>query len=364
MSQPPFRFGILSTALIGREHVIPAIQRAGNCVVAGIASRSEKKARALAERFGAPHAFGSYEALLASPEIDGVYIPLPTSQHVEWTLAAAEAGKHVLCEKPIALKAKEIAPLIRARDANGVLVSEAFMVTYHPQWAKVRSLLAKGAIGQLRMVDAAFTYHNTDARNMRNRPELGGGVIPDIAVYPIVTTRFATGREPERLQAIVDYDPDFGTDRYASVRADFGDFEMTFYLSTQLAARQSIVFHGDKGFVELTAPFNSNLYEGDEVRLHDRGHAKTQSFRYTGVDQYVLEVEAFAEAARAVAAGTRSDAPDGVRRGASGGASGDASGGAAGGRGSSVFPLEDSVRNQRVIDAIYKAGRSGRWEKV
>ena len=331
----PFRFGILSSALIGREHVIPAIQRAENCTVAGIASRSARKARALAARFGAPHAFDSYEALLESPEIDGVYVPLPTSQHVEWTRRAIEAGKHVLCEKPIALRAKEIAPLIAARDVAGVTVSEAFMVTYHPQWAKVRTLLAKGAIGALRTIEAAFTYHNTDADNMRNRPELGGGVIPDIGVYPVVAARFVTGREPERVRATVDVDPAFGTDRHARVTLDFGDVDMGFYVSTQLAARQAIVFHGDKGFVELTAPFNSNLYEGDEVRVHDRRHARTELFRYTGVHQYTLEVEAFAR----VASGRAK-------------------------RGESVFSLEDSVRNQRVIDAIYRAGRSGRWETV
>ena len=341
MSRTPFRFGILSTALIGREHVIPAIGRAGNAVVAGVASRSARKARALADSVGAPHAFGSYEALLASGDIDGVYIPLPTSQHVEWTGRAIEAGKHVLCEKPIALRAKEIGPLIEARDAAGVLVSEAFMITYHPQWAKVRELIGRKTIGELRVVDAAFTYFNRDARNMRNRPELGGGVIPDIGVYPIVSTRFATGREPERVRAIVELDPDFGTDRHASVHADFGDFEMTFYLATQLAARQTIAFHGDKGFVELAAPWNSNLYEGDEVRLHDREHASARTFRYTGVDQYALQIEAFVRAAVETEAG-----------------------GAIGKARAAVFSLEDSLRNQRVIDAIYKAGKSGRWETV
>ena len=334
MSDRPFRFGVLSTAKIGRELVIPAIGRASNCTVAAIASRSERKARALADRVGAPHAFGSYEALLESDEVDGVYVPLPTSMHLEWAIAAARAGKHVLVEKPLALRAKDIEPLIRARDEHGVTVSEAFMVVYHPQWAKVRELLARGAVGTLRRIEASFTYFNVDAKNMRNRPELGGGAIPDIGVYPTVTARFATGLEPVRARASVEFDPDFGTDRHASVALDFGDgLEMSFYLSTQLAARQGIVFHGDKGFVELAAPFNSNLYEGDEVRLHDRGHSEVRTFRYVGVDQYALEAEAFARAAR----------------------SGDASG---------LFSLEDSVRNQRVIDAIYRSGRTGRWEKV
>ncbi len=327
-----FRWGILSTAKIGVEHFIPAVNLSDNGVLAAIASRDLKKAQTLAMRFGATHAFGSYEEMLASDSIDGVYIPLPTSQHVEWTLKAAKAGKHVLCEKPISLKAKEIDNLIAARDKHGVLVSEAFMVTYHPQWLKVRELIASGAIGTLKQVDAAFTYFNVDPGNMRNIPELGGGVIPDIGVYPTVVTRFATGKEPVRLEASVEFDPNFGTDRYASVRADFGSFELTFYISTQMANRQTIAFHGDKGFIEVTAPFNSNLYEGDEVRLHNAGHSETQVWRFTGVNQYRLEAEAFARAVKS--------------------------------KKEQIFTLENSVSNQKMIDAIYKAGKSGKWEKV
>ena len=327
-----FKWGILSTAKIGREHFIPAVNLSENGVLAGIASRDIKKARALARQFGATQAFGSYEEMLASDAIDGVYIPLPTSQHVEWTLKAAKAGKHVLCEKPIALKAAAIDKLIKARDRHKVLISEAFMVTYHPQWLKVRELIAAGAIGRLKQVDAAFTYFNVDPGNMRNIPGLGGGVIPDIGVYPTVVTRFATGKEPLRLQAIVEYDPKFGTDRYASVRADFGEFELSFYISTQMANRQTIAFHGDKGFIEVSSPFNSNLYEGDEVRLHNAAHSQTQVFRYTGANQYKLEAEAFARAVKS--------------------------------RKQKIFRLEDSVRNQKMIDAIYKAGKSGKWEKL
>lgn len=333
MSERIFRFGILSTALIAREQMIPGIARAPNCTVVAVASRSLEKARGLADRIGAPLAFGAYEELLACDEIDGVYIPLPTSMHLDWAIRAVRAGKHVLVEKPLALEAKDIEPLVRARDAAGTIVSEAFMITYHPQWAKVRELIGEGAIGRLRTIDAVFSYHNVDPGNMRNRPELGGGVLADIGVYPVVAARFATGREPLRVQATVEHDPDFGTDRHASVRVDFGDVELTFHVSTQLAARQAIAFHGDAGYVELAAPFNSNLHEGDEVRLHDRDHAAMRTFRYTGIDQYALQAEAFAAAA--------------LR--------GDASG---------TFPLEDSMRNQRVIDAIRRAGDTGRWEEL
>lgn len=326
------KFGILSTAKIGREHLIPAIQNSSNACVTAIASRKLSSAKKLTEQVGAPLAFGSYDDMLASEEIDAVYIPLPTSHHVEWAVKAANAGKHVLCEKPISLKASDIKKIISARDKNNVFVSEAFMVTYHPQWLKVRELLAKGTIGNLRHIDASFTYFNKDPKNMRNRPELGGGALPDIGVYPTVSARFATGLEPKRVQASVEYDPKMKTDFYANVLAEFPGFNMTFYVSTQMGNRQTMVFHGDKGFIELSAPFNSNLYEGDEVRVHNASHNETRTYRYSGINQYVLEIDAFAKAVA--------------------------------GKKQTLFSLEESVLNQRVIDAIYKAGKSGRWQSV
>ena len=257
------KFGIMSSARIGREHLIPAIQQADGASLAGIASRDGRLARKLADHFNAPAWFDSYEAMLASDDIQAVYIPLPTSQHVDWTLQAIKAGKHVLVEKPLALQARQIDKLIKARDKAGVVVSEAFMVTYHPQWLKVRELLKKKAIGTLRHIDAAFSYYNIDPNNMRNRTELGGGVLPDIGVYPTVCARFATGLEPLSATALVEFDPDFKTDRYASVQLEFAGVDMSFYVSTQMANRQVMVFHGDKGFIELNSPFNSNIYEGD-----------------------------------------------------------------------------------------------------
>ncbi|MGB8818460.1 MAG: Gfo/Idh/MocA family oxidoreductase [Rhizobiaceae bacterium] len=327
-----FRWGILSTAKIGREHVIPGIVQSSNGVLAGIASREIAKAEALAKQFGALKAYGSYESMLADPEIDGIYIPLPTSQHVEWTIKCADAGKHVLCEKPISLNASEIDQLVAARERNKVIISEAFMVTYHPQWAKVRDLIANGAIGTLRHVQGAFTYFNTDPTNMRNIVELGGGALPDIGVYPTVTTRFATGKEPQKVSAKVVFDPVFKTDTFSSVRADFGDFELSFYLSTQMANRQLMVFHGDAGFIEVHAPFNASLYDHDHITLHNRSHDGAQVFRFPGIHQYALEAEAFVRAAE-------------------------------GGK-QKLFTLEESISNQKLIDAIFKAGKTGNWENV
>ncbi|OHV71967.1 oxidoreductase [Mesorhizobium sp. LCM 4576] len=327
-----FRWGVLSTAKIGREQLLPAIVDSENGVLSAIASRDLSKAKALGERFGARHAFGSYEELLASKEVDGVYIPLPTSQHVEWTAKAIEAGKHVLVEKPLALDAKDIPPLIKLRDQKKVLVCEAFMVVYHPQWIKVRDLIAGGAIGRLRHVQGAFSYYNVDPNNMRNQLDLGGGALPDIGVYPTVSTRFSTGKEPLRVQATIERDKTFGTDIYSSIRADFGDFELSFYLSTQMAARQVMVFHGEKGFIEIFGPFNAGLYEHHRIELHNQNHTEAQVFRFPGTQQYRLEVEAFVRAAQ-------------------------------GGK-DRVFTLEESVLNQKVIDAIFRAGDKDGWEPV
>lgn len=327
-----FRWGILSTARIAREQMIPAIQQSDNGVVHAIASRNPERARSLGDLTGAPLAFGSYEALLDCGDVDGVYIPLPTSHHVEWAIRAADAGKHVLVEKPLALNAGDILPVIEARERNRVLVCEAFMVVHHPQWIKVRDLIASGAVGRLRHVQGAFSYFNVDPENMRNIPDLGGGALHDIGVYPTVTTRFVTGAEPRRVHATVDRDPRFGTDVYSTVRADFGAFDLTFYVSTQMADRQSMVFHGDKGFIEVRSPFNAGLYDDHRVELHNGDHTHADVFRFPGARQYRLEVEAFVRAAR--------------------------------GSAERVFTLEESVMNQRVIDAVFQSGEVGTWVDV
>ena len=327
-----FRWGILSTAKIAREQVIPAIQLSDNGIVQGIASRDAAKASALAGRVGAPLSFGSYEAMLASDAIDGVYIPLPTSQHVEWAIRAADAGKHVLVEKPLALAADDIDAVIAARDGNRVLVSEAFMVVHHPQWHKVRDLVRSGAIGTLRHVQGAFSYYNVDPANMRNIPELGGGALPDIGVYPTVTTRFVAGTEPTSIRATVARDATFGTDTYSTVHARFDGFDLTFYVATQMAARQSMIFHGDKGYIEVEAPFNAGIYGDHGVTLHNAAHSEATRFRFPATLQYRLQAEAFVRAAR--------------------------------GGGDHVFTLEESVLNQKVIDAIFRAGETGDWETV
>ncbi len=323
-----FRWGILSTAKIGREQVIPAIASSENGCVYGIASRDLAKAETLAKSCGAPHSYGSYEALIADENVDGVYIPLHTSGHIEWSIKAAKAGKHVLCEKPIAMEAGEIDELIALRDSKGLVISEAFMVNYHPQWHKVRALIADGQIGELHHVQGAFTYHLVDETNMRNQPELGGGGLRDIGVYPVVTTRIVAGKEPKRLRSTVDYDPKFKTDRFARVEAEFDGFSLDFYCATQLAPRQSMVFHGSKGLITLDAPFNPGIYDQSRVRVFDGIHRLEEVFGFGDVNQYTLQCEEFVRATK--------------------------------GKGE-VFSLENSRANQRVIDACFEAGATESW---
>ena len=326
------RWGILGTAKIAREQLVPAIHASRNGLLQAVASRSGESAKAFAERFGMPRAFGSYEELLASKDVDAIYIPLPTSQHVEWTRRCLEAGKHVLCEKPISLHAREIEALIEARDKSGLVATEAFMVTYHPQWQLVRSLLADGAIGVLKHIQGVFTYYNVDPNNMRNKVELGGGGLPDIGVYPTVTARFATGKEPLRARASIERDPNFGTDIYANCQYDFGSFDMTFYCSTQLALRQSMTFHGDKGVIEVSAPFNSLNYDAVSVSLYNASHSEMKKWNFQTAYQYQLQIEAIGDRIAG------EDIP--------------------------LFSLESSRANQAAIDALYAADLSDGWVDV
>ena len=327
-----FRWGVLSTAKIAWQHVIPAILESNTGVLGAIASRDAARARALAERFAAPLAFGSYDELLQSDAIDGVYIPLPNTQHVEWTIKAANAGKHVLCEKPIAMNAAEIGQLIAARDRNKVLISEAFAVFHHPQWAKVRELIASGAIGQLRHVQGAYSYFNVDPANIRNQAAMGGGALRDIGVYPVMVTRMATAQEPSRVRAAITRDEIFGTDIDSTLSVDFGTFDLSFYCSTRMALRQTMTFHGERGFIEVHAPFNAGIYDHHRVELHSLRHDEAQVFRFPDTRQYVLQADAFGRAAQ--------------------------------GESAAVVTLENSAANQRVIDAAFVAAESGGWATI
>jgi predicted dehydrogenase len=288
--------------------------------VAAVGSRDLAKAAAMAAPFGA-RAIEGYEALLADPGVDAIYIPLPNGDHVEWTLKCLEAGKHVLCEKPIALEAGEIDDLIAARDRTGLLAAEAFMVTHHPQWVRVRELLGEGAIGRLCHVQGAFSFFNVDPGNIRNKPDLGGGALRDIGVYPSVVTRFVTGAEPERITAEIDRD--MGIDATARVQAAFPDFHLDFYVSMRMAPRQLMTFHGDEGWISVHAGFNAGAY-GDEVVEIRRDDARVVLERFPRADQYRSQADAF-----------NASVLDGDPF---------------------ACPLEFSRGNQSMIDMIYAAG--------
>ncbi|MGC4000437.1 MAG: Gfo/Idh/MocA family oxidoreductase [Anaeromyxobacter sp.] len=329
------RFGILSTARIGLEKVIPAMQRSALCEVRAIASRSEKPAREAAARLGIPVVHGSYEALLADPEIEAVYIPVPNQLHVSLALQAAAAGKHVLLEKPAALTAAEAAQLREA--ARRVIVAEAFMVRYHPQWQRARELVRAGRLGELRAVQVFFSYFNTDPANIRNRVETGGGALYDIGCYAIVAGRFLFGAEPARAVSLVDRDPQLGTDRTTSAVLDFGGGRhLGFTVSTQCATYQRVQAVGTKGRLEILIPFNAP--QGAATRIHVDD---ASSLEGAGIvtetlppsDQYTLQGDAFARAVR----GQAEALPWGV---------------------------EDAIWNLRAIDAVFRSEQSGRWEAV
>lgn len=284
------RWGILSAGKIAKEWVAPAIHSSARGDVVAVASRTPGKAEALAAGFPGVRFFDDYDAMLADPGIDAIYIPLPNGDHVTWTAKCLEAGKHVLCEKPIALRAEEIDGLIALRNRTGLMAAEAFMVTHHPQWHRVRELLAEGVIGRLRQVQGGFTFFNADPVNIRNRPEFGGGALRDIGVYPSVVTRFVTGAEP--VSAYCEIEWDSGIDATARAEISFPDFILDFYVSMRMAPRQQMVFHGEKGFISLNAPFNALAYDDPVVELRTADGGVTRQ-RFPRADQYLHQIDAF-----------------------------------------------------------------------
>src|SRR5262245_39611191 len=253
---PKVRWGVLSTANIGTQKVLPAMQRGQYCEIAAIASRDLAKAQAAAARLGIPKAYGSYEELLADPEIDAVYNPMPNHLHVPWSIKALEAGKHVLCEKPIALSSAQAQELVdAAKQYPALKVMEAFMYRHHPQWQRTKAIVSVGGIGSLRTIHSFFSYYNDDPTNIRNQSDIGGGGLMDIGCYNISLSRFIFGGEPQRVCGIVEYDPQLKTDRLASGMLDFGTGTATFTCSTQLANYQRVHIFGDKGRIEIEIPF-------------------------------------------------------------------------------------------------------------
>ena len=298
-----------------------------------IASRSQEKAQALANELGIAKAYASYEQLLADPDIDVIYNPLPNHLHVPLTIAALQAGKHVLCEKPLALTASEAEQIIAVSKQSGKLVEEAFMVRSNPQWLWLRQQIKKNSIGELRAIQGAFSYFNDDADNIRNQADIGGGGIYDIGCYLINTSRFITAEEPCRIAAVLDSDPLMKTDRLASAIMVFpSGVQMTWVCSTQLVPYQRVNFLGSRGRMEVQIPFNAPN-DSENVVLIDDGTdlsgANIQRKAFPVSDQYQLQAENFCAAINAGALQSN--------------------------------PLEDSIANMRVLDAVFKAAKTGQW---
>jgi len=326
-------WGVLGTAKIAREKVIPPMARGERSTVVAIASRDAARARAVAAELGIAKAYGSYEALLVDPYVQAVYNPLPNHLHVEWTRRAAEAGKHVLCEKPIGLTAADAEELIRVRERTGVRIQEAFMVRTHPQWLKARELVQGGRLGRLRAITGHFSYFNDDPGNIRNQAEIGGGGLLDIGCYPITTSRFVTGAEPRRVMALIENDPVLRVDRLGSAILDYDGVQCAFVWSTQTVPRQTMQFFGTDARLEVEVPFNAPndrpcrllVYDAAELGAH-----VAETIELPVCDQYGVAGDAFSAA---ILDGT----PEPV-------------------------PLEDSVLNMRVVDAVRRAAASGTWE--
>jgi len=289
-------WGILGAAKFAREHMAPAIRQARHARLAALATGSAEKLDAF--RAFAPEIrhHATYDALLADPEIDAVYIPLPNHLHREWSLKALDAGKHVLCEKPLVMKAAEFDDIIAKRDATGLLAAEAYMIVHHPQWQLARDLVQGGEIGTLIHVDTSFSYDNAeDVQNIRNRPETGGGSLPDIGVYTLGSTRFVSGQEPVEV-TYADITWENGVDVIARAAARFPGFTYTMLTSMRMAPRQEVNFHGSEGVLRVSAPFNPQVYDQAQILL-ERGNERRQ-FRFPDDNHYVHQVENFGAAVR------------------------------------------------------------------
>ena len=328
------RWGVLGAASIAIRKVIPGMQKGEWSEVTAIASRDLLKAEDAAHKLGIAKAYGSYEELLADPDVEAIYNPLPNHLHVPWSIKAAEAGKRVLSEKPLSLTVAEAKTLVAARDRYGVKIGEAFMVKTHPQWLRTRELIRQGVIGELRAIIGAFSYFNRDPKNVRHVVEWGGGGLMDIGCYPITTSRWIFGEEPLRVAGIAERDPEFGTDRLTSAVMDFPSGQAVFTCSTQMVPYQRMQFLGTKGRIEIEIPFNAPNDRPTRIFIDDGSDVCGSGIRTEAIpicDQYTVQGDAFSRA---------------IREG-----------------GEVPVPLEDAIANMAVIEAIFRAADSGKWER-
>jgi len=321
------KWGIISTADIGIKKVIPALQASALCEVVAIASRNLETAGNAAALLDIPRFYGSYEALLADAEIDAVYISLPNHLHVALTIKALNAGKHVLCEKPIALSAQEAAALLEVCQQKPHLkVMEAFMYRFHPQWLLVKKLLADGVIGELKSIHSTFSFYNDDPTNIRNKKEMGGGSVMDIGCYCISLSRWIFGQEPHSVISLVDNDPAFNIDRQVSGILKFDAGSASFTCATQMAPNQRAHIMGTTGHIEIEMPFSPAPDQPARIWLRNQ-YDDPQLLQSEVADQYRMQADFFANAVIC-----QTDVPTN---------------------------LADALNNMKVIDAVLESGAAG-----
>jgi predicted dehydrogenase len=328
------RWGILSTANIAVKKVIPAMQAGDLCEITAIASRNLENAKQVAKDLNIPKSYGSYEELLADAEIDVIYNPLPNHLHVEWATRSAQAGKHILCEKPIGMNADEVRNLIEVRDKTGVKIQEAFMVRTHPKWLKVRELIRNGRIGKLESITGFFSYFNADRSNIRNKPEMGGGALMDIGCYCINISRFIFETEPKRVSSLIERDAETGIDKMTSAIMDFPNGQATFTCSTQLVPYQRMQFFGTKGRIEVQIPFNIPVETPTKIFIDDGSDLygeNIEMIEFEEADQYTIQGDLFSKSILE--------------------------------NSEQSISLEDSFNNMAVIDAVFRSSETGNWEK-
>src|SRR5208283_4644909 len=327
-------WGVLGAANIGLKKVIPAMQRGEWCEMAAIASRDINKARQAASQLGISKTYGSYEEMLADPDIEAVYIPLPNHLHVPWSIKAAEAGKHVLCEKPVSLTVEEAVSLLKTRDRTGVKIEEAFMVRTHPQWIRALDLVRAGKIGLVRSVMGYFSYYNSDPKNIRNVFEYGGGGLMDIGCYLVYTSRLIFGEEPTKVCALIEQDPEMRTDVLTSAILHFPSGQAVLTCSTRLVPYQRVQIFGTQGRIEIEIPFNAPPDKPCRIFLDDGVDPSGRSaeiLQFDICDQYTIQGDLFSRSIR-----------EGIEL---------------------PVPLEGTVRNMAVIEAIFRSAKSGNWEE-
>ncbi len=328
------RWGVLGTANIATKKVIPAIQNGDNCIVTSIASRDLQSARNSAELLGIKNAYGSYDELIANPDIDVVYVPLPNHLHFDWTKKAMKAGKNVLCEKPLVLNSTQIDELRSLRNSSGVKVGEAFMVKTAPQWRKAKEIIKSGRIGELRSIQGFFSYYNNDSDNIRNIKDYGGGALWDIGVYPVFTSRYILDEEPEKVMCDLEQHDGFKTDVLVSAMVRFPGLTLSFTCSTLMVPYQRMNFFGIEGVLEIMIPFNAPIDSDCIIKIHkgDIWEKNTEVIKIPASDQYTVQAEEFSDAVM--------------------------------GKGVVPVSLENTYNNTKVIEALFKSCDSSAWVTV